>query len=150
MRRWLMLLGAGTITASAIFAGTSAGSFARVTGHVGLLPRGALGSMRHLAAPRQALQVVPCSNPNHNLETYWVGHGGWGHASVTHATKFADARAGAGAYPAAVRPLDPGSDTGWDGFWPDPGAESAKYGDRLECFLVRYPGEPAMGRGRHI
>ncbi len=148
MRRWLILLGAGTIAASAIFAGTSTAS-SNVTGKSVFYLSVRSGQCAIWPHRGKLVQVVPCSNRNHNLETFWVGHGGWGHASATHATKFADAQVRCrGAYQRRFgHPIRLGF--GWEGFWPDPGAESAKYGDRLECFLVRYPGSPAMGPGRH-
>jgi hypothetical protein len=101
------------------------------------------------------MQVVPCSNGAHNLEAYAVGHGGWGHGPVpVYAHAFSLARSvcvpsfqqrfghaiGAGRTGA----------WGWYGFWPDRGAEQAKYGDRIVCSLRRFPAFPAMGRGVHF
>ena len=105
--------------------------------------------MSDLAASRKVLQVVPCSNPAHNLETYFVGHAGWGQARLTQAAETARARSVCWStfQQRFGRPIS--APYGWYAFWPDPGSEQAKYGDRLECSLIRYPGEPAMGPGRH-
>ena len=150
MRRLATLLGAAAFVVTLAATAPPAGSFARATGTSVFylaLHKGNCGVWPHRG---KAVRVVPCSNPAHNLETYWVGHGGWGHAAATHATKFADARARCLAAFQRQYGHSILSAYGWYGFWPDPGAEQAKYGDRLECSLVRYPGEPAMGRGRHI
>jgi len=96
------------------------------------------------------MQVVPCSNGTHNLETYLVGHGGWGlKATPRHAVAFAAARAVClSAFQRRFgHPI--GAGYGWYAFWPDPGAEHAKYADRMICTLVRWPGAPAMGPGLH-
>ena len=88
--------------------------------------------------------------PAHNLEVYWVGHGGWGKTSASRTAKFADAKARCLSSFQRIYHHGIPYGYGWEGFWPDPGAESAKYGDRTECSYVRYPGAPAMGAGRHV
>lgn len=149
MRRWVLLLGVAAAIATLAVTAKPAGSSTRAagkpvfylalhTGNCGVWPRHG-----------KTVRIVPCSNATHNLEVYWVGHGGWGKTAATHPVKFADVKARCLAafqrlYHHAI-PLG----YGWYGFWPDPGGESAKYGDRTECSYVRYPGEPALGAGRH-
>ena len=96
------------------------------------------------------LQVVPCSNAAHNLEAYYVGHGGWGHGAVpARAAVFAIARSRCtGIFQRRFgHPIRPGY--GWYAFWPDRGKEQAKYGDRVICSLDRFPGTGRMGPGVH-
>ena len=95
------------------------------------------------------LLVVPCSNARHNLEVYAVAHGGWGHSAVPAS---AYSRVGSiclKAYRhvqghALRRPY------GWQGFWPDPGHEQARYADKVICGVVLYPRLGPLGRGRHV
>jgi len=39
---------------------------------------------------------------------------------------------------------------GWQGFWPDPGHEQARYADKVICGVVLYPRLGPLGRGRHV
>ncbi len=152
MRRWPTLLGTVTIVATlavtAILAGSSTASSGATGKSVFYL---ALRSGNCAIWPHRGklVRVVPCSNPAHNLEIYWIGHGGWGHASRTNAAEFAAAKSRclAAFQRRFGHPIR--TSYGWYAFWPDPGAEQVKYGDHVECSLVRWPGEPAMGPGRH-
>jgi hypothetical protein len=102
-------------------------------------------------AARKHFAVLACSNPSHQYEVFAVLHGGWNKAAPSqHGTIFAIA---AKLCPATFQQkygarID--APYGWWGFWPDAGAESAKYGDRLICTLIRWPGHPAMGAGTHF
>ena len=96
------------------------------------------------------LQVVPCSNPAHNLEVFTVSHGGWGQGAIP-------ARGAVLAIGRSVcvgtfqrrfhHTIRPGY--GWYMFWPDAGKEQLQYGDRVICALVRYPTKSPMGAGFH-
>ena len=39
---------------------------------------------------------------------------------------------------------------GWSAFWPDPGAETAKYGDKIICRFRTWPHMNALGSGWHV
>ena len=150
MKRWALLVGVAAAIATLAVTATPAGSSARVTGTPVFYLALHAGNCGIWPRRGKTVRIVACSNATHNLEVYWVGHGGWGRTSTTHAVKFADARARCLSsfqrlYHHAIQ-----SGYGWYAFWPDPGAESAKYGDRTECSLVRYPGELALGPGRHV
>jgi len=94
--------------------------------------------------------VVPCSDPEHNMEVYLVTHGGWGPspaASIVSEdahriclSKFQKL------YGGALRP-----NFGYLYFFPDPGAQTQQYGDRLICSLTKWPNaHAAMGAGTHL
>jgi hypothetical protein len=96
------------------------------------------------------LQVVPCSNGAHNLEAYSIGRGGWGQGRVPgRAMVLGIARSlCVGSFQRRFKhSIGPGY--GWYAFWPDPGKEQARYGDRIICSLDRFPGLGAMGPGYH-
>jgi hypothetical protein len=99
----------------------------------------------------KTLLVVPCSNPAHNLETYVVAHGGWGHGNPP----------GHPAIDTIARSLCMGTFQrrfghpipaayGYQFFFPDRGAETTKYGDRFICSLRMWPAYGAMGAGKHF
>ena len=93
--------------------------------------------------------VVPCFDASHNLEVYVIGHGGWGHATPPPLKSvFATMRTiCVAAYQRLTgHPLR----MGWDGFAPDPGAETARYGDKIICSLRTYPRFGALGGGWHV
>jgi hypothetical protein len=95
--------------------------------------------------------VVPCSDPRHQFEVYAVRHGGWGHGTVPPlATVRATMRSVCLAtYQQITRhPMPPGG--GWNAFAPDPGAEQARYGDKIICSYVHYPTLTPLGAGRHV
>jgi hypothetical protein len=149
MRRWASILSVAAAIATLAVTATPAGSSVRVTGTPVFYLALHTGKCGVWPRRGKTVRIVPCSNATHNLEVYWVGHGGWGRTSITQAAEFADVRAHCLSsfqrlYHHSIR-----RGYGWYAFWPDPGAESAKYGDRTECSLVRYPGQPAMGAGRH-
>ena len=100
----------------------------------------------------KTVSVVPCSDPRHSLEVYAVGHGGWGHGPMpsAYATQHAIARSVclAAFQRREGRPL--AATEGWYASWPDPGAEQQRYGDKIVCSYGHYPGQRALGSGRHI
>ena len=97
------------------------------------------------------VEVVPCSNPRHTFEVYAVGHGGWGHGNPPPIkTVLATMRSVClTAYQRLTGHVlrSPG---GWDGFAPDPGAETARYGDKIICSYRTWPALRALGAGWHV
>ena len=95
--------------------------------------------------------VVPCSNPEHQFEVYAVRHGGWGHGTVPSpaSLKLIMRSACLGAYQQVTGHAMPASG-GWDAFAPDPGAEQARYGDKIICSYVHWPTLAPFGSGRHV
>jgi hypothetical protein len=149
MRRWASILSVAAAIATLAVTATPAGSSVRVTGTPVFYLALHTGKCGVWPRRGKTVRIVPCSNATHNLEVYWVGHGGWGRTPTRNAVAFADARARClSSFQRLYHHAIPRA-YGWYAFWPDPGAEQAKYGDRTECSLVRYPGEPAMGAGRH-
>ena len=95
--------------------------------------------------------VEPCSDPQHNLEVYAIGRGGWGHhAPPAHDAVIRIARSVClTAFQRITgRPLASGE--GWNAFWPDPGAETARYGDKIVCGYRTWPRWVALGSGWHV
>ena len=94
--------------------------------------------------------VVPCSDPAHDMEVYVVTHGGWG-TSPASSTITADSHRICLSkfqklYGGALRP-----NFGYLYFFPDPGAQTKQYGDRLICSLTKWPNaHAAMGAGTHF
>jgi hypothetical protein len=128
---------------------------------VGIASAGSATRLFYLAEhPRQCLivptagktvVVVPCSDAAHNLEVYAVGHGGWGHAGPpAQAQALAIARSIC--FSAFQRLTGHAIRTpyGWLASWPDPGAESARYGDKVICGLRTWPHIGPMGSGWHV
>jgi hypothetical protein len=95
------------------------------------------------------LRVVPCSNPNHSLETYAVMHGGWGNVLPAHSVLVAAAtsQCRSSFQRRFGHPIPAGY--GFEYFFPDPGGETSKYRDRVICSLRLWPSYGAMGAGRH-
>ena len=95
------------------------------------------------------LLVVPCSNPNHSLETYAVAHGGWGTTPPSHSAIVATANSQCRSWfqRRFGHPIPTGY--GFEYFFPDPGAETTKYGDRVICALRLWPAYGPMGAGFH-
>ena len=145
MRRWALLVGVAAAIATLAVTATPAGSSARVTGTPVFYLALHAGNCGVWPRRGKTVRIVACSNATHNLEVYWVGHGGWGRTSTTHAVKFADARARCLSsfqrlYHHAIQ-----FGYGWYAFWPDPGAESAKYGDRTAVLARPLPGRARTG-----
>jgi len=97
------------------------------------------------------VQVVPCSDPEHNMEVYALVHGGWGRGTPPTASKgLAIARALClSAFQRLTgHPLP--NTLGWNAFWPDPGAETTRYGDKIICSLRHWPQIAPLGPGWHV
>ena len=77
------------------------------------------------------LLVVPCSDPSHALETYAVMNGGWGAAppSPLALRNRAMSLCRSSFQRRFGHPIRAGY--GFEFFFPDPGAETTKYGDRV-------------------
>lgn len=95
--------------------------------------------------------VVPCSDAAHNLEVYAVGHGGWGHSRPpAYAQAYAIAKAMCLSAFRRVTGRVMGSREGWLASWPDPGAETARYGDKIICGFRAWPRIGPLGSGWHV
>jgi hypothetical protein len=96
------------------------------------------------------LLVVPCSNPNHFLETYAVIHGGWGSTPPAHSAlvSLVTSMCRSSFQRRFRHPIRPGY--GFEFYFPDPGAETRKYGDRVNCSLRTWPSYVALGPGKHF
>jgi hypothetical protein len=148
MRRSLTVLGvAGWLAGALVGSGLAAGGAAPPkTFYLDLKP----GQCAIQVAPK-FFQVVACSNAGHRFEVFAVLHAGWGTAAPPgHNAAFARAKQVClstfrSRYGGAIR-----QGYGWWGYWPDAGAETAKYSDRLVCTLIRWPGHPPMGAGTHL
>jgi hypothetical protein len=95
--------------------------------------------------------LVACSNGSHNLEVYATGHGGWGPATPpAQNTVFRIAKAFCLSSFARLTGHGIPSTRGWQAFWPSPGSEAARYGDRIICSYRTWPHLTALGRGWHV
>jgi len=105
-----------------------------------------------IGAPSQnskTFSVVPCSNAQHNLEVYAIGHGMWGRRNPpANAYSIARATCLSAYYRITAHPL--ARTAGWYGFWADPGSESRKYGDKIVCSYRTWPGFAPLGSGWHV
>jgi hypothetical protein len=99
---------------------------------------------------RKLLPIVPCSDPAHRFEVYAIGHGGWGTTPPSQSTALAVARSVClGAFQRLTgHPL--AATLGWNAFWPDPGAESRRYLDKIICSLRTWPHLAPLGAGWHV
>ena len=146
MRRSLMALGvAGGMAAALVGGAVASRGAAPRTFYLDLKAGQCAGQLTG-----KSLLVVPCSNGSHRYEPFAVLHGGWGHAPRGHNAAFARAQqlcvgTYRTRYGGAIR-----QGYGWWAFWPDAGPETTKYGDRIVCSLVRWPGRPPMGPGTHF
>src|SRR5262249_16031742 len=96
----------------------------------------------------KTVQVVPCSNPAHTLEVFAVGHGGW-HGNPT-SKAYSIARTVCLSAYSRITGHALARTSGWEAFWPDPGAETTKYGDKIIRMLRTWPTYHAMGAGWHV
>jgi hypothetical protein len=95
--------------------------------------------------------VVPCSDAAHNQEVYAIGHGGWGHrAPPSHGSVYVIARSVCLSAFQRLTGRQMAATEGWWASWPDPGAETAKYGDKIICKLRAWPHMRALGSGWHV
>jgi hypothetical protein len=99
----------------------------------------------------KSVLVVSCADPTHNEEVYAIEHGGWGHyAPPGYSTAYAIARSSClGAFKRLTgRRL--AANQGWSASWPDPGPETARYGDKIICKFRTWPQLRPLGRGWHV
>ena len=96
--------------------------------------------------------AVPCSNPQHTMEVYAVGHGGWGHHHPPTSKTVLGGVARAICLSAFQRLTGHSlpTNSGWNAFWPDPGSETARYGDKIICSYRAWPRLVALGSGWHV
>ncbi len=149
MRMRLLVLSASVVLAftCAGLAGASSRSSGRVF-YLSTHPRECLVSVK--SSPKW-VQVVPCSNSAHNMEVYAIVHGGWGHRTPPPSTKalsIARSLCLAAFQRVTGHPL--ATTQGWNAFWPDPGSETARYGDKVICSLSSYPRLGPLGSGWHV
>jgi hypothetical protein len=108
------------------------------------------GECARLPMKHKHLRVVPCRNPRHQLEVFAVDqHVGWGlteppHRIVVRLSFTVCNNAFLQRFRRVIT-----APYGYIAYWPDPGAETRKYGDRMICALVG-PGRRAMGSGTHF
>jgi hypothetical protein len=141
---WVAILGVGALISTA---GIASGSTGKRVFYLTIHPR----ECRVGTLNRKTVLVVPCSNPAHNFEVYAVGHGGWGHsAPPPQKTALALARQVCLSAYARITGHALPSTAGWQAFWPDPGAETARYGDKIICSYRTWPRLAALGAGWHV
>ena len=97
----------------------------------------------------KTVAVVSCSNPAHNMEVYAVGHGGWGRHNPPADAYSLVRSVCLSAYQRITGHTLPRT-VGWNGFWPDPGAETAKYADKVICGYRTWPKLAPLGRDWHV
>ena len=108
------------------------------------------GECARLPMKHKHLRVVPCRNPRHELEVFAVDqHVGWGldeppHRIVVRLSFTVCNNAFLQRFRRVIQ-----QPYGYIAYWPDPGAENRKYGDRMICALVG-PGKRPMGPGTHF
>jgi len=88
----------------------------------------------------QHFTAVRCSNPKHDLEVYWTGHGGWGRSNPSTATQLSEARA---TCISQYDKIDNGRHKAYSFFLADPGAQHRKYHDHVVC---AHSTSPKIGR----
>lgn len=147
MARKALMWGAVIGAASPWYAGIATSATSSQVFYLSLHPPQCLISTTIHGAKK--VPVVPCSNAAHNLEVYAVAHGGWGHNNPP-ADAYSLVRAVClSAYQRLTgHPL--AKTGGWVGYWPDPGTETTRYGDRVVCSYRTWPTLKPLGRGRHI
>jgi hypothetical protein len=97
----------------------------------------------------KTVTVVSCANAGHKMEVYAVGHGGWGHRPPP-SSAFSLARSVCLAAFQRLTGHALGRGFGWWAFWPDPGSETARYGDKIICSLRTWPQFAPLGSGWHV
>jgi hypothetical protein len=102
-----------------------------------------------VTATTKSVVVVPCANPSHKMEIYALGHGGWGH-KTRPPSAYSIARSVCLTAFSRLTGHTLGPGFGWWAFWPDPGSETARFGDKIICGLRTYPQFSALGRGWHV
>ena len=143
---------AGVLALTLVVAGGAAGAgaatgrevfYLSVRTHTCLVASIHAGSAGH-----KKVTIVPCADPAHDMEVYGIGHGGWGHVKPP-----SDAVAILRSVCLSLYQRVTGHQLrvyGWYGFYPDPGAETARYGDKMICSLRTYPVIRPLGAGWHV
>ena len=145
-RIWIAVVVAALVATAA---GAASGSARTRVFYLTVHPRECLIGTTNANA--KAVLLVPCSNASHNLEVYATGHGGWGHASPPpRSTTLGITRAFCLSSFARLTGHALPSNRGWEGFWPSPGAETARYGDKIICGYRTWPRLTALGSGWHV
>jgi hypothetical protein len=93
--------------------------------------------------------AVPCANSAHNLEVYAVVRGGWGKAATLQSEGLIARSRCLARYRGLVGHGAP-STAGWEFLFADPGAEAARYGDRIVCAFRTWPRLAPLGSGWHV
>ncbi len=103
------------------------------------------------SASAKYVEVVQCSNPSHDLEVYLVTHGGWSQSTRPSAVTInSRGRQICLSNFQRISGSSIKAPYGYRYYYPDPGAESAKYADRFSCSLTLWPIIGPMGRGTHL
>jgi hypothetical protein len=103
------------------------------------------------AGHAKTVMVVPCSDAAHEMEVFAVRHGGWGHGTPpSPARGYALARSICLSAFQRITGHVMARTEGWQAFWPDPGAETARYGDKIICNLRAWPRWQPLGAGWHV
>jgi hypothetical protein len=98
----------------------------------------------------KSFSLVGCWNPAHNLEVYAVAHGGWGKRAVSPGVAATRARAVCLTRYRKLTGHGAPRTAGWAFFFPDPGAEARRYGDRVICGFRAWPRLAPLGSGWHV
>ena len=147
-----VLCALGLLTSLAIILPPDASSFAATSNHrMFYLDLRAGQCAISPSSSAKYVQVVPCSNPSHDLEVYVVTHGGWS-PSTRPSNAIINSRARQICLSNFQRMFGGAmkSPFGYRDYYPDAGGETAKYGDRLSCSLTHWPSIGAMGPGTHF
>ena len=135
MPRFALACAAAAIVTASLAAGYTAAAVGHPVFYLTVHPKQCLiGGTNNGNKNGKTVTIVPCSDPNHNLEVYALGHGGWGHATPPSTTRVLAVMRTiclAAFQRLTGRPL--GRTQGWNGFAPDPGSETARYGDKIIC-----------------
>jgi hypothetical protein len=149
MRLGLGVLGLLVTTLALVVGVAGASSTARVF-YLALHARQCLIIPASDTGNSKTVLAVPCSNPAHNEEIYAVRHGGWGHTPPTSAKEDAIAKSLCLSSFQRLTGHAMSSPYGWLASWPDPGAETARYGDKVVCGLRDWPRIAPLGKGWHV
>ena len=85
------------------------------------------------------------------MEVFAVAHGGWGHGTPPSAARgYGHARSICLTAFRRITGHAMSGTEGWQAFWPDPGAETARYGDKIICNLRAWPRWQPLGAGWHV
>jgi hypothetical protein len=98
----------------------------------------------------KTMTVVACSNPAHNLEVFAIDRGGWGDRTPSFAFAASRARAVCFASYQRLTHHGPPRTAGWEFLFADPGAEAARYGDKVVCGFRSWPQLEPLGSGWHV